>query len=475
MSDTRYPYALYAEEIRTLEAPLINALPDGLMKSAAHAVAGAAEEILAHNTSCRIHIFAGSGGNSGDGLYAGAELIRRGFIVTASGDSFYPPAYAAYKQAGGKIVDKPDKADLYIDAIVGLAGRDLDYSLPTDAAILAVDLPSGMAADTGAGRYTPATYTITFGCLRRAHALNPDCGQVLLADVDIPGHPSLGELAAQRAHRHTDIAVQASVYRQPHSLDLPGFPQLKSFEPGMHDNKYTGGVVGLYAGSPTYPGAGLLCATAAVRASSSLVRFYGDRDVVWQLPEVVLHPGRVQSLVIGPGFGDQPQILAQVLAADLPVLIDADALTTLSQHPKLLDQVTHRKAPTVLTPHAGEFARFNAADPEELARKLSCIVLLKGRLTFITDSHRSVAINAGHSWNATAGSGDVLAGLLGAWLARNPNDVFDTIIAGVHAHNLAGWLSAHTAYGMAPISARQIAEHISPAIALMTEQPQDYT
>lgn len=134
--------------------------------------------------------------------------------------------------------------------------------------------------------------------------------------------------------------------------------------PGARDDKYTQGVTGILAGSSTYPGAAVLCAGGAVAATSGMVRYVGtaNHQVLAHWPEVIAAPtpaaaGRVQAWVVGPGVGTDEAGAAALwfaLESDLPVLVDADGLTMLAAHP---DLVVNRTAPTVLTPHAGEFAR----------------------------------------------------------------------------------------------------------------------
>ena len=173
--------------------------------------------------------------------------------------------------------------------------------------------------------------------------------------------------------------------------------------PGPSDDKYTQGVTGVLAGSATYPGAAILCTGAAVAATSGMVRYAGTAaaEVVSHWPEVIATPsvnaaGRVQAWVVGPGLGTDEAGAAALwfaLDTDLPVLVDADALTILAAHP---DLVADRTAPTVLTPHAGEFARLAGHPPgddrvaatRKLADTFGATVLLKGNVTVIAEPGR---------------------------------------------------------------------------------------
>ena len=244
----------------------------------------------------------------------------------------------------------PAATDLVIDGVVGISGSG---PLRPDAAevfaavdqagmpVVAVDIPSGVDVQTGAanGPHVHATLTVTFGGLKPVHALG-DCGRVELVDIglDLPPTDMLGFDAA-------DVAARWPV-------------------PGPKDDKYTQGVTGIMAGSATYPGAAVLCTGAAVAATSGMVRYAGSAgpQVLSHWPEVIAArsasaSGRVQAWAVGPGLGTDDAGAAALwfaLETDLPVIVDADALTILAAHPNL---VADRAAPTVLTPHAGEFAR----------------------------------------------------------------------------------------------------------------------
>jgi hydroxyethylthiazole kinase-like uncharacterized protein yjeF len=235
------------------------------------------------------------------------------------------------------------------------------------------------------------------------------------------------------------------------------------------------------AGSATYPGAAILCTGAAVSATSGMVRYAGTaaHEVVDHWPEVIATPGvnaagRVQAWVVGPGLGTDEAGAAALwfaLDTDLPVIVDADALTILAAHPGL---VSERKAPTVLTPHAGEFARLAGHPPgtdrvaatRQLAKAFGATVLLKGNVTVIAEPGGKTYLNsAGQSWAATAGSGDVLSGMIGALLAAGlpPGEAAATA-AFVHAR--AANLSAEDpGPSAAPTSSSRIHGHIRSSIA----------
>ncbi len=225
--------------------------------------------------------------------------------------------------------------------------------------------------------------------------------------------------------------------------------------PGAGDDKYSRGVVGVIAGSATYPGAGVLCTGAALRTRPGLVRYAGTAAdgvrAAW--PEAIVtdgrpgDAGRVQAWVVGPGMGTDDaarSVLEEVLATDLPVLVDADALTMVADRPEL---VRDRTAPTVMTPHDREFARvFGDVGEDRIgavrraAAEIGAVVLLKGDATVVAGPDGTAFVNAtGTPWMATAGTGDVLSGVIGALLAHGV-DAFHAAAMGAWVHGRAAQL-----------------------------------
>jgi hydroxyethylthiazole kinase-like uncharacterized protein yjeF len=472
----RHYYSVDA--IRDAEAPLLASLPDGaLMRRAAF---GLATEIIRELTvraggvaGRRVCAVVGSGDNGGDALWAATFLRRRGASADAvllNPDRTHRKGLAAFRKAGGRIVESVSAAtDLVIDGVVGISGSgplrpaaaEVFSSVAAEAIpVVAVDIPSGIDVDTGAisGPAVHAALTVTFGGLKPVHAL-ADCGRVTLVDIglNLPDTDVLGFGAA-------DVAARWPV-------------------PGPRDDKYTQGVTGVLAGSSTYPGAAVLCTGAAVAATSGMVRYAGGAhgEVLAHWPEVIASPtpaaaGRVQAWVVGPGLGTDDTGAAALwfaLDTDLPVLVDADGLTMLAAHPEL---VVSRNAPTVLTPHAGEFARLAGAPPgddrvgacRKLADAFGATVLLKGNVTVVADPGGPVYLNpAGQSWAATAGSGDVLSGIIGALLAAGlPTAEAAAAAAFVHAR-AAARSAADPGPGDAPTSASRIVPHIRAVLAAL--------
>ncbi|WP_328351857.1 NAD(P)H-hydrate dehydratase [Mycobacterium sp. NBC_00419] len=478
-----------AEAIRAAEAPLLASLPDGvLMRRAAYGLATAIARELASRTGGiagrRICAVVGSGDNGGDALWAATFLRRRGAAASAvllSPEHTHAKALAAFRASGGGVVaEVAPGTDLVIDGVVGISGTGplrpaaAAVFAAVDAAgipVVAVDIPSGVDVHTGAitGPAVRAALTVTFGGLKPVHAL-ADCGRVELVDIGLP-LPATDVIGFDAA----DVKARWPV-------------------PQSRDDKYSQGVTGILAGSSTYPGAAILCTGAAVAATSGMKRYAGSAaaEVVSHWPEVVAAPsaagaGRVQAWVVGPGLGTDEtafEALTFALNTDLPVVVDADGLTMLAAHPHL---VSERDAPTVLTPHAGEFARLASgagwpatSDPaapgadrvaatRRLADSFGATVLLKGNVTVIADPSAAggtVYLNpAGGAWAATAGSGDVLSGMIGALLAAGlPPAQAAAAAAFVHAR-AANASAADPGPAPAPTSASRILAHIRSAVA----------
>lgn len=535
-------HAWTAQEILNAEQPLLEtqAFDDELMRSAAHGVAEVARAMLAHRQAdeqppARILVLSGSGGNGGDALYAVAELLTphlRSCVADAlllgRDGAVQQRALAAFTDAGGRVVRDRNALqgpyDLIIDGVLGLgasgglreeAAEHVQHLLRLPTPILSVDVPSGIDADTGAtppptedglATFIAADVTVTFGGLRYAHGLSPHCGEVVLVDARTHAGPLSTELLKRAGGEHLVTVSNLQLptkYAWPNSVLSIRPPYIPDVEPAAEDNKYSGGVIGVAAGSDTYPGAAILATLGAVRTTPSMVRYAGPQalEVVRAAPEVVATSsidaaGRVQAWLYGPGSGtSNPDDLAALLDSELPVLIDADGLTLLTEHPTLIEQVRSRYAATVLTPHAGEFQRLtdalgvdysdtNRVDAAcQLARELQSAIILKGRATVVATPGDSIsaatAIDAGSSWAATPGSGDVLAGIAGALVAAaasqggNPSAEEDdgfrveylALPKAVAIQAMAAWLSAQTPEGPAPTSASRIAAAVPRAIA----------
>ncbi|HEX3784622.1 MAG TPA: NAD(P)H-hydrate dehydratase [Pseudonocardiaceae bacterium] len=466
------------DHIRAAEERLLARTPDGaLMRKAAFGIAVEAAAMLTRYVGrvagTRVVLLVGAGNNGGDALWAGAFLRRRGVAVTAillDPDRAHRPGLAALRKTGGRLSRDPAAdlagADLVVDGIVGLSAhgplRPAAAQLveQVTAPILAVDLPSGVEPDTGGvdGPAVTAEVTVTFGARKPVHVLGAGfvrSGRVRLVDIGLGrelGEPDLIRLEA------ADVAALWPV-------------------PGPDDDKYSQGVTGVAAGSATYPGAAVLATSSAVLATSGMVRYAGTaaEAIRARWPEAittgsVTDAGRVQSWVVGPGLGPgaaSREVLRHILGVGVPVCADADAITMLAENPDLAD-ARQPDTPLVLTPHAGEFARLTGsplgadrvAAAKAAAGKHDAVVLLKGHTTVVAAPDGRVLVNPARSaWPATAGSGDVLSGLIGALLAAG-RDPFLAAGAAAFVHELAADLAADGA----PAPASRLAEAIPAAI-----------
>nr|WP_229909743.1 NAD(P)H-hydrate dehydratase [Streptomyces flavofungini] len=491
-------------------------VPDGaLMQRAAAGLAVACGQLLGKVYGARVVLLVGSGDNGGDALYAGARLARRGAGVTAvllAPERVHGGGLAAFRGAGGRVVEAVagggdggsggsggagggvsgsgggdggsgggsggagggvsgaalavfEGARLVVDGIVGIGGKGglrpvaaplVRAAEESGALIVAVDLPSGVDADSGQvrGDAVRADATVTFGTYKPGLLVDPGrehAGAVRLVDIGLGA-----ELAPY------DARLEALQYVDVDRL-LP--------VPGADSDKYRRGVVGVVAGSARYPGAAVLAVAGALRGGAGAVRYVGPAAdaVVTRFPEALVSDGppakagRVQAWVAGPGLGDDAARLRDVVDADVPVLIDADGLRLVDP-----DAVRRRAAPTLLTPHAGEAAALlgvSRAEVEgarldavrELSARYVATVLLKGSTTLVASPDGgAVRVNpTGTSWLATAGSGDVLSGLAGSLLAAGLG-ALDAGAVGAFLHGLAARLAAEGA----PVGAQDVADAV---------------
>ncbi|MFC8871019.1 NAD(P)H-hydrate dehydratase [Streptomyces sp. NPDC057148] len=472
--------AYSVETVRNAERELMARLPEGaLMQRAAAGLAVACAQVLGRVAGRvyggRVVLLVGSGDNGGDALYAGARLARRGAGVTAvllSPRRTHGGGLAALRRAGGRVAESAgardliERADLVVDGIVGIGGKGglreeavplADAAARSRASVVAVDLPSGVDADTGQvhGAAVRADLTVTFGAHKPGLLVDPAreyAGSVRLVDIGLPLPDDAAELEALQ---HAEVARLLPV-------------------PGAESDKYRRGVVGIAAGSARYPGAAVLAVAGALRGGAGAVRYVGPAGdaVIARYPETLVsdqgpkRAGRVQAWVVGPGAGDDAGTVAQVLAAEVPVLVDADGL-------RLADAgaVRARTAPTLMTPHAGEAAALlgvgreevegaRLASARELAGRYGATVLLKGSTTVVAGAEGGpVRVNStGTSWLATAGSGDVLSGLAGSLLAAGLS-ARDAGSVGAYLHGLAGRFAAEGA----PVGAHEVAGAVGRA------------
>lgn len=460
--------------VRETEQVLLDELPDGtLMQRAAHGLAVTCARVLGRVYGSQVLLLVGGGNNGGDALFAGALLARRGAAVRALlvADSAHQEGLAALRLAGGRVADAGavndedrDDADLVVDGILGIGGRGglreraaaVVAALPDTAWVVAVDIPSGVDADTGevAGAAVTADVTVTFGAHKPGLFVDPGAehaGVVELVDIGLT-------LPAATIEVMSAADVAALVPR-----------------PGRESDKYRRGVIGVAAGSAQYTGAAVLCTGGAVKGGAGLVRYLGADEpadlVRRRWPEVVVGEGRVQAWTVGSGGGGDAAARLERAGADgVPVVVDADALAAYAE-------TRPAGIAALLTPHAGELARLldvERADVEarrleharRAATELGAVVLLKGSTTLVAHPDGRVRINpTGTAALATAGSGDVLAGLAGALLAGGL-DPFDAGSVAAWLHGLSGRLAARDG---TPISAGDLLAALPRAFAALAD------
>ncbi|MEZ5873956.1 MAG: NAD(P)H-hydrate dehydratase [Hyphomicrobiales bacterium] len=424
---------------------------------------GVADEVSARfPDAATVVVLCGPGNNGGDGFVAGRHLKERGYRVRVGfdGDPAKLPADAAAMAAryAGKIEPLGegllDGADVIVDALFGAGlARDIEgkFAALIEAAnacgapIVAVDVPSGIDGTTGEVRGTAieALATVTFFRLKPGHLLLPGrlyCGDVRLVDIGIPA----SVLAA----------VKPNTFANGPGLWLPEFPW-----PTIEGHKYLRGHAVVASGPMYGTGAARMAARSALRVGAGLVTVASPRDALAvnaaQLTAVMvrevndarglselLADTRKNAFLIGPGHGvgegTRSMVLA-ALAASPRVVLDADALTSFADHPDtLFKAITSREAPVVLTPHEGEFARLFGDVPGDskvdrtraAAARSGATVLLKGADTVIATPSGEASIDAaGTAWLATAGSGDVLGGMVLGMLAQGMSAFLGTSAA----------------------------------------------
>ena len=422
-----------------------------LMERAGEALA----EAVWHYAGNRpVLVACGPGNNGGDGYVAARHLRRRGVAVrvAALGDPASEAAQWAHKEWGGWVEDlaEAEPSAVLVDCLFGTGlKRLLDEAVAARLNELAdrcpiriaCDLPSGIEADTGAILSPVPVFdvTVTFGALKPAHRLMPamaKMGRVVLAD----------------------IGIQAGT--QWHEMGRPRLPELPA-----DAHKYSRGLVHALAGK--MPGAIALAAKAAALAGAGYVRVSTSRSIdnlpsaIVQTDTATLADERIGCVLVGPGMGDIPQILTLALTSKAPVVIDADAIGQVGEPGRLKGQ------DAVITPHEGEFVRlFGELEGSKAERALAAaetsgaVVVYKGPDTLVAapDGRLGFAPPA-PAWLASAGTGDVLAGMIAAFRARG--------MGGFEAASAAVWLHGRAAEIAGPgMIADDLGEAIGPALAL---------
>lgn len=447
---------LTPQEMLAAEQAVINAGTDRftLMQRAGEAVA---EFVHAHWPDGHIQVLCGPGGNGGDGFIAAAKLAKFWRKVdvycTHPVGELTGDAAKAASQWEGPVHTLEDALNAEPDLIVdALYGAGLKRPLEGPAAVLAmrggrvisVDVPSGVDGYTGKplGPAFQAEATLTFAALRPAHVLLPGSalsGVVVVADIGVPLQTNLAENSPALWHSQ---------------MPQPGF--------GVH--KYQRGHLKVVSGGPWNTGAARLTARAGLRAGAGLVTMLSPPEAAGvhaaHLTAIMLAPfqtaedlaayaARASAMVIGPAAGINDATRANVealLKSPARILLDADALTVFGENP---DALFRQLRPTdILTPHEGEFSRLfgdllatsdnKVQAARAAAAKAGCVILLKGADTVIAQPDGNALVNTHATrWLATAGSGDVLAGIIAGFMAQGV-DTFVAAAIGSWLHGEAG-------------------------------------
>ncbi|HMM93503.1 NAD(P)H-hydrate dehydratase [Phycicoccus sp.] len=474
------------EDVYAAEEALMATLDDGeLMARAVEGLAAVAAARLEERGGRTVAALVGPGNNGADALFAAARLAEAGWNAVALHHETVHPGAAAGARAAGVVVTTDPRAlaeaDVVLDGVLGIGARPglPDWArawvaaVPDAAHVVAVDLPSGQ--DPAGVVFDPAGViadeTVTFSVAKPVHLLPPTeqaCGVLTVVDIGL------------------EVATDPVVRRLDHDDVARRWPV-----PVPSDDKYSRGVVGVVAGGESYTGAALLCTTAAVEAGAGMVRYVGTPTpsglVRAHVPEVTHGVGRVQAWVVGPGLdttsraaGSKAQLDAAraALAGQEPVVVDAGGLDLLDD-----DVLRGRRGRvTLLTPHAGECARLltrltgeevERADvegaPLESARRLASVtgatVLLKGATTLVVPPEEGAPVwsqSDAPAWLATAGAGDVLAGLLGVLLAAGLRaDEAGALGALVHG------VAAERANPGGPVRALAVAQAVPGTVAAL--------
>lgn len=471
-----------------------------LMENAAKAVADKVAEVALKNNWQKIVVLCGKGNNGGDGFGAARWLLNYGFnvkVLLVGADEAAVTGDAAaqlnmYKLAGGviEIINEEDcqlaeimclKADILVDALLGTGFNGELHGLMQNLCriinscgkyTVAVDIPTGLNADDGsvAGDCVKADCTVTMALIKAGLLLYPGknyVGEIVCADLGMPGK-LIDECASKKYLLTADIVQKLLPLRKGNA------------------HKGDAGKVVIAAGSPGYTGAAALSSFAAVKAGAGLVSLLTPlscRDVLAvKLTEVMVHgllermPGMLGGgavsdiaakanaadvLAMGPGLGTSEstmEVVRDVIKkAEVPLVLDADALTALKGHLELLKETD---VPKVITPHCGEMARLLDMSPEvvdqnririaaQYAQEWNTVIVLKGAPTVIGCPDGSVYINtSGCNAMATGGSGDVLTGIIAALAGQNIT-LQEAALCGVYLHGLAGEIAGCGSVGLA--------------------------
>lgn len=480
------------------------ATAESLMDLAGRAVARAVLDVAGRRYGLKVVVLCGKGNNGGDGLVAARALARHGVSVRAFGIGQIDPGsgatahhLAAWRSAGGRVepfdAASLEDADVIVDALFGTgfrgsiegeAARVVEAVDRSDAAVVSVDIPSGVDGSTGrcTGPCISADVTVAMGAEKMGTAIGDGAaraGSVVVADIGIPVRDTAGFLVEP--------------------LDVARIVPKRAVD----SHKRSRGTVLVLAGSDAMTGAALLTARAALRAGSGYVNLVSTgavrRAAAEAIPELVIHADddrevlgpdvldraadlvtRADAVAVGPGLGtggSQRELVERVMREiDVPVVADADALNVIAEDVSILER---RTGDLVLTPHPAELGRLLDRDTSavqndrraavtEAAARFGCVVLLKGHRSLVAAPDGLVFVNpTGGPELATAGTGDVLTGVCATYLAAELHPV-TAAWAGAFVHGAAGALAA-VGSGSSGVVAWDVAENLGDAADRIVE------
>lgn len=470
-------YIVNASEMKQYDSNTITEFKVPSIVLMERAALAAAEAIVQNAPGRKVLVIAGCGNNGGDGLAVGRLLLQKGYDVacTLIGDREKVGSQTALQleilqkyglEAGCNLPQ--EEYDIIIDALFGIGltrpvegnfAKAIEYINQSNAYIAAIDIPSGICADTGRvmGTAVKADITVTFAFRKRGLLLYPGAeyaGRVLCRDIGIAHDSFLGHTPSCFTYTKTDLQK------------LPARP--------AYGNKGTFGKVLLIAGSGDMSGACLLAGESIYRMGAGLVRIMTVKEnralIQQKLPEAVLmtyDAGRcpkakleealewADCIALGPGLSQSKTakaIVKIVLDNEKPAVIDADAINLIAGSASLRQRLKDRPN-VILTPHIGEFARLTGKTPADIkadlihaartfAEEYAVTLVCKDARTVVCSESKPIYLNcSGNSGMATAGSGDVLTGIITA-LAAQTGNLYEAAVLGVYIHGLAGDMAA---------------------------------
>lgn len=460
--------SVHIKQLDNLTAEKYNISLSQLMENAGKSIFDEIKETFSDN---KFAVFCGKGNNGGDGFVVARLLKADGrdvkVYLTEEETELSDTAKIAFSKLKAdkaeilKITDDVDEDAVIIDALLGISvsgapkgniKKAIDRIASLKNKVISIDIPSGLSADNGKalGSVVKADYTYTLALDKIGLNVYPGktfCGQKKVLDIGIPDEALL-EL------KFNNFLTDAETVKS----------YLAKRKPDGHKGDF--GRVGIIGGSESMSGSVCMAASAALRSGVGLCYVFVPDEIYnivsIKLTEAIVlkesniadYLDKLDAIAIGMGYsqnGKIKHIMKMVMQRFTgPVVIDADGINFLSKNKELLKK---KKCRVVLTPHPGEFSRLTGLPVEEInsnriflaskyAKEFNCVLLLKGAASVVSSSEGAIRINpTGNNGMATAGSGDVLSGIVAAFLAQGMN-TFDSASTGAYIHGLSGDIAA---------------------------------